>query len=190
MKSAALLLLGLAVALPISAAADTFFTLEIDPDSSSFSQSCLSGCDPGPFAITGRFELRILDQGWGYGNLRLSNESVATETLTDPFNFPSFFAELIGQDVRGSADACDWPGISGSGLCISSGFLDSFSGSFDGATLHITGIDHLSLHRRPSYNYEIVATVIPEPSSVTLTASGILMLALLRRRGHPSRKCD
>lgn len=183
-RLALLVLLGLLATAAPSANADTILRFEIDPDASSITYDCLSACDSGPFAISGRFELHLLDPyvvDLGYGNARLSDESVATGNLPEPFHFPSYYAELDGAQLRGDADGCSWPGPPGvSGLCLSSGFFDTFSGTFDGSLLRMTGVDYLGAHRSPNYAFEIVASVVPEPSSAILGAAAIWLAAMLQ----------
>ena len=169
-----------AAALALPASADSVFLLEIDSDQSEITQNCLSTCEPGPFFIGGRFQLEIRDQDLGFGNLDLVDVSVATEALAPAFAFPAIDAALEGLELTGDADYCSWPG-SGSGTCISSGRFDRFSGTFDGSSLEINGIDYQTLHNKPSYSYTIVANVVPEPSSTLLGAMALFVLISLRR---------
>ena len=175
------LVAGITFALPASA--DSVFLLEIDSDQSEITQNCLSGCgqgEPGrgPFFIEGQFELTVRDHDLGFGNVDLVDVSVETEALDPAFAFPAIDAALEGEELTGDADPCEWPG---SGTCTSIGHLDSFSGTFDGSFLQVTGIDYQTLHNKPSYSYTIVANLVPEPSSTGLGAMALFALISLRR---------
>lgn len=176
----------------MTAAADSTFLLEIDSGQSEITQNCLSGCgqgEPGrgPFSIGGRFQLIVWDADLGFGNVDLVDVSVETEEAPDPvhlFAFPAINAALDGEELTGNADYCYWA-QSSPGTCSSAGRLDHFSGTFDGHSLQIMGIDYQTLHNKPSYSYTIAANVVPEPSSALGGAMVLYVLtSLCRTRGE------
>jgi hypothetical protein len=187
--SALLLTLGLVVALASRASADTIFVLQIDPGASTLTYLCPSPCSSESFSISGEFELHLLDPDLvtlGYGNARLYNQTVAAGSQSIPFQFPSYPTELDGTQLRGDANECSWPGPPGSsGVCVSTGFFPTFSGTFDGDHLHITGFDPVEVGpiapRGTGYSYDIHAALVPEPTSLILAACGLFAGAMRRR---------
>ena len=161
-------------------AADTIKTLRINSDLSNIFYSG----NTFTYNLSGTFDMHFLETppptpGITFpalpGNLRLENDNITTDTLPDiDFTFPRYISEISGTDVIGDANFCRWETTPGT--CISSGFQDDFTGTFDGHTLIITGIDHLSLHRSPNYTYTITATVVPLPGSFILLFSGLSAL--------------
>jgi hypothetical protein len=179
-----------------TASADTILRLEVDPAASSLTYSCTSPCEGGTFTLSGNFALQLFDPmhaAEGYGNASLQNLTVeANGILPVPVGFATF-ASLGDGEIEGNNDLCSWPGPPGSsGVCVVSGRIATFSGTFDGEVLRITGYEPLSWGLPPkfdfsSYHYEIVANVVPEPSLSIVGICSLLLVARSRReRGRTS----
>lgn len=167
-----------------SANASMSYTLQIDSTHSSIQYSENSATE---YEISGQFNLISSDNGfiWSRDNLRLINISTSTDQLPNvTFSFPYFCANLSGNTVYGSRNDCEW--IDRSGSCVSSGRFDNFSGTFNGTTLTLSGIDYLSMHSTPFYSYQITAQVLPSPvplpPALLLFAPGLAVVGFMRRR--------
>lgn len=164
--------------------------------------------DPVPetwtLGISGMFDLRITDYGFGcssgpfaicadhFSTIQLVDPNVTVDTAPErPLIFPIYRATFNSPPTfSGNDGPCSvtLPGEHCSGS--SSGPLASFDGSFDGATLLLTGIDPAPLFGEVAYAYDLTATA----SAVTVPLPGGLMpmmpalgVVLLRAR-RPQRE--
>lgn len=130
--------------------------------------------DTVPRPIAGGFRM-VVDDAMGYPNLRFENVKVSTPQLPyGNFDFPNYFARYDGPDLSGTEDICRW--FIGSGLCDAMGNVGSFTGSFDGTNLTMSGVDPIT--EFSSYLYTIHATAAPDPATAVPEPATLAMLGI------------
>lgn len=110
------------------------------------------------------------------------------------FSFPTYRGVLSGFAFTASEDICSF--LPSSGSCFSFGPFGNFSGTFDGTTLSMSGIDYAGNFFPDLFSFTIVARTanpmnVPEPSTlVCVAASAIGLVAAGRRRRGSAELAD
>lgn len=162
------------------------------------SGNCNPPSQPQTFAMSGGFALVQetvfvttsfipLD---GYDREQIRFESVAVDSggaAALGFSFPNYFAVLTGELFAANEDPCTW--FPSTGSCFSMGSFGNYSGSFDGTTLSMSGIDYAGDFFPSSFSFTLVArgedpASVPEPGTLACLMAGALGLGLARRRNR------
>ena len=104
------------------------------------------------------------------------------------FSFPTYRGVLSGFSFTASEDLCSF--LPSSGGCFSFGQFGNFSGTFDGTTRSMSGIDYAGNFFPDQFSFTVVArtanlTNVPEPSTlacVAVAAIGLIAAGRRRRR--------
>ncbi|MBK7900749.1 MAG: PEP-CTERM sorting domain-containing protein [Azonexus sp.] len=161
--------------------------------------NCSVSAQPQTFALSGSFNVRQdrvfvvtsffpLD---GYERDQIQFDSLAVDSggaAALGFEFPTYLSVLLGATFQGSEDYCTW--FPSTGACTSMGWFGEYSGTFDGSTLSMTGLDYAGDFLPSTFSFTLVARVadsatVAEPGILAcLAVAGLGMGAIGRRRTH------
>lgn len=152
---------------------------------------CVPPSDPQTFILSGNFNVIQEVPVW------LDSQIIRFDTLAVDsggaavlgFSFPTYAGLLMNEgDFIASNDPCFLLSSTTSCTGLSMGGIDNFSGTFDGATLSMTGDEYISgsfYHDR--FSFTIVAQVgnplpVPEPETYAMLMAGLGVLGWRVRR--------
>ena len=125
----------------------------------------LIGTGFGDMSVSGSFEVfTTVDEIW-FNDIDVT----ATPNGGIGFVFPEYIGNYVGNNFSGSESIPSFPD-------------NSYTGTFDGTTLSITGIYYEPVNDGFIYNYIINATVVPIPATIWLFGTGLLGLIGVARK--------
>jgi hypothetical protein len=162
----------------------------IDSSASSFQYDSWWGEGGGPsHPLWGSFRMVVSDDPYfsyyGSPNLTFDNVKVGYPLLPQgPFTFPDSYARYDGPELFGDNNMCNWRAPGESGSCWSIGNFSSFTGTFDGSILTLTGSSPVDWYSSYIYSIRAEATPydlsqVPEPATVSLLALGVILAGLM-----------
>jgi hypothetical protein len=159
------------------------------------------------YTISGEFDADFSRYWWSYrlegddqglqGNftsesnwINFKNAQINGNIAPNGFEFPSFFVRINGSQMAGSAGVCDTP-LSPNASCSGNqnGPIASLTGQIsDGGiilngNLPISGSGSLT----ENFSYQIKASVVPLPATLSLLISGLGFLSIASRSKKASR---
>jgi len=178
----------LVLLLTLGPSAGSAATLRIDPNLSvvhttfwtPYAMALEVADDIVDLNIAGTFEVLVQEDGL----MNFRNIDVITTTQSDrTFTFPEYPGLYYGPSFAGSEDDCFlfFSYYQFSGSCWSAGNFGSYTGTFDGQTLHMTGGKDgwfTTSSQTNSFIYDITAYVVPIPGAFILFLSGVSSILL------------
>ncbi len=158
-----------------SASADLIFRYAIDSNTSVILTSGGgSGTGIGDLGISGTFDLRLMDPA---ESISIFENIVVLTAPNSTFEFPDF----LGVDILDNIGTLGLRGQENNPLGLPD---NTYFAIFDKFTheLNITGVYYEPVLDGLVYEYTINTTIIPEPSTISLLASGLIALAITRLR--------